>query len=71
MSLTTAMMPFMDDILDEGDVLMIFDEVEVRNWSLQISFSWRRLFLNLFVDERPKMSFPPAFDVRDNITHAE
>ena len=31
MSLTTAMMPFMDDILDEGDVLMIFDEVEVRN----------------------------------------
>ena len=28
---TTAVMLFMDDILDEKDVLMIFDELEVQN----------------------------------------
>ena len=32
-------MLFMDYILDEKDVLRIFDELEVQNWPLQISFS--------------------------------
>lgn len=35
----TAVMLLIDDMLDEKDVLMTFDELEVQNWPLQISSS--------------------------------
>jgi len=38
----------MDDTLDVEDIVMIFDYLEAQNYSLQISFSWRRLFLRIF-----------------------
>ena len=42
---TTAIMLFVDDKLDEEVILMISDELEVQNWTFQYSFSWRRLSL--------------------------
>ena len=41
-------MLYVDDTLDEEDVLMIVDELEeVQNSPLQISLSWRRFFLKI------------------------
>lgn len=40
----TATILFIDDTLDEEDILMIFDELEAQNSSLLISFS-SRVFL--------------------------
>ena len=37
----------MDGALNEDEVLMIFDDLEVQNSPLKISFSWRRLFLKV------------------------
>ena len=44
--LRVLMILYIDKTLDEEDVLMIFDDLEVQNSHLQISFSKRRLLHN-------------------------
>ena len=46
----TAIMLYMDDALGKEDVLMIFDELELRNSPWLISFSWRRIFLKISLE---------------------
>ena len=60
-------MPNMDDSLGEEEVSMIFDELEVQNSLLKISFSWRRRFLKLSLSTKGAWttSFPQT------TTHAD
>lgn len=62
---TTSVMLSEEDILG-AVVLTIFNEMEVQNSPLKISFSWRRLFS---VHERPTTSFPPALHLTDSYAY--
>ena len=63
---TTTMILYMEDTLDEEDVSMIFDELEVELSFVNLVLVKTTSPQNFFVDERPTTSFSPALLKTDN-----
>ena len=62
-----ATMMYMNDTLDEEDVLVIVDGLDVKKLTFaNLALVKTTLPQNFVVDERPTTSFPPAFHVTDN-----
>ena len=64
MYVTEAVMLHMDDTRDVEDVVMIFDELVVKNL-VKLVLVETSLSQSFVVNERPTTSFPPALNVTD------
>ena len=60
----------MDDTLDEEDVWIIFDALELQNSPLQISLSWRLLFLKILLSTNVRQRVFRLRYMSRNIAHA-